>query len=80
MVIERMPERSKELSSDEQGGFRCGKGCMDQVLSVRQLVKRACEKDRKLFMVYVDLERACNRVNLQSCQEILRSFVSWDNL
>lgn len=56
MLIERIRERSEELVSVEQGGFHGSRGCMDQVFAVRQLMVRACEKERKPFITSMDLE------------------------
>ncbi len=32
---------------DEQGGFRKGRGCVDQIFAVKILVEKYLEKDRK---------------------------------
>ena len=42
----------------EQGGFRSGRGCIDQVFAVKQVIEKMIEKDRVMFMVFIDLEKA----------------------
>ncbi len=37
---------------DEQGGFRRGRGCVDQIFAVKILVEKYLEKDRKLFAAF----------------------------
>ncbi len=40
---------------DEQGGFWKGMGCVDQIFTVKILVEKYLEKDRKLFAAFMDL-------------------------
>ena len=48
---------------DEQGGFRAGRGCVDQVFVVRQVVEKAIEKVKEVYMAFVDLEKAYDNVS-----------------
>ena len=52
---------------DEQGGFRIGRGCLDQIFTVKQIVDKVIEKDKKVYMAFVDLEKAYDNVNRGSC-------------
>ena len=45
---------------DEQGGFRSGRGCLDQIFAVKQMIEKMIEKDKVMFMVFIDLEKAYN--------------------
>ena len=42
-------DRVKDLMAgcvmDEQGGFRSGRGCIDQVFAVKQVIEKMIEKD-----------------------------------
>ena len=62
-----MNERVKVLMvdkvMDKQGGFRAGRGCIDQIFIVRQIVEKAIEKNKKVYMAFVDLEKAFDNVN-----------------
>ncbi len=46
---------------DEQGGFRKGRRCVDQIFRVKMLVEKYLEKDRKLFAAFMDLEKAYDK-------------------
>ena len=48
---------------EEQGGFRAMRGCIDQVFTLRQVMEKGIEKRRELFMAFIDLEKAYDRVN-----------------
>ena len=48
---------------DEQGGFRAGRGCNDQIFVVKQIVEKTIGKNKKTYMAFVDLEKAYNNVS-----------------
>ena len=52
---------------EEQAGFRNGRGCEEQIFVMRQLAEKMTEKDRKMYPVFVDLEKAYDKV----CREEL---------
>ena len=47
-----------KLFNVEQGGVRSGRGCIDQVFAVKQVIEEMIEKGRVMFMVFIDLEKA----------------------
>ena len=36
---------------DEQGGFRAGRGCVDQIFTLKQIGEKAREKKHRVYMV-----------------------------
>ena len=48
---------------NEQGRFRLGSGCNDQIFAVRQVVRKTMEKDRSVYMAFLNLEKAYDNVN-----------------
>ena len=57
---------------EEQGGFRARGGCVDQVFTLRQVMEKAVEKRRELFVAFIDLEKAYDKVNRVKLWEALR--------
>ncbi len=49
--------------SEEQGGFRKGRGCVDHIFAMKMLVKEYLGKDKKLYAAFMDLEKAYDRVD-----------------
>ena len=47
---------------EEQGGFRSGRGCVDQVFAVKQVIQKMIERDRVMLMAFIDLEKAYDSV------------------
>jgi len=64
-VLERVVEkrvRSKVHIDDMQFGFRPGKGTTDAIFIVRQVQEKFLAKKKELWMAFVDLEKAFDRV------------------
>ena len=47
---------------ESQYGFHKGRGCMDMVFTVRQLVEKTIEHRSKLFLLFSDLKKAYDLV------------------
>ena len=62
VLNDRVKGLTEESVMDEQGGFRSGRGCIDQVFAVKQVIEKMIEKDRVMFMVFIDLEKAYDNV------------------
>ena len=58
---------------EEQAGFRSGVGCEEQIFVMRQLVEMI-EKDRKIYAVFVDLEKAYDKVCQEELWEALKRY------
>ncbi len=52
--------------SEEQGGFRKGRGCVDQIFAMKMLVEEYLGKDKKLYAAFMDLEKAYDRVDREA--------------
>ena len=42
----------------KQGRFRKGKGCVDQILTIKIMVEEYLGKDKKLYAAFMHLEKA----------------------
>ena len=70
-LFERVIEekiREQVNIGDMQFGFMNGKGTIDAIFIARQLQKRYLEKKKKLYFVFVDLEKAFDRVAKKGCK------------
>ncbi len=72
ILNERMMKITDMNVGDEQGGFRKGRGCVDQIFVVKILVEKYLEKNRKLFAAFMDLEKAYDRVDRKGLRDTLR--------
>ena len=62
ILDERVKSLTKDSVGEEQGGFREGRGCVDQVFALRMLGEKCREKRKDLYVCFVDLEKAYDRV------------------
>ena len=61
------------LVSVEQGGFRRGRGCRDQVLTLMLLRQvKACTR-RGMFATFVDFQKVYNRVDKDKLCQCLQA-------
>src|SRR5215469_2667489 len=58
ILIERVRALTDNLIGEEQGGFRKGRGCLDQVFVVKSLCEKFKEKGREVYMAFMNLEKA----------------------
>ncbi len=56
IVIDRGRLRTEKWVGEEQGGFRKGRGCIDQIFTMRCIVEMYLEKGQKLYAAIMDLE------------------------
>ena len=61
-----------ELIDNEQGGFRAGKVCVDQIFKLKQINQKAREKKRTVYEGFIYLLKAYDRVNGEAWWQVLR--------
>ena len=60
--------------SDEQCGFRDGRGFVDQIFCLKNLIEKSLARKRKLYVGYMDLEKAYDRMDQEGLWECLRMY------
>ena len=57
-----------------QGGFRRGRGCIDQIFIVRQICEKYLGKGKDVYFASLDLEKAYDRVDRDAMWNDLRVY------
>ncbi len=57
---ERMMKITDKSVGDEQGGFRRGRECVDQIFSFRMVVEKVLAKGKKLYAAFMSLNLSTN--------------------
>ena len=64
----------KGLIDDVQGGIRAGRWCVDQIFTLKQIGERAWEKQYRVYVGFMDLGKAYDRVNREAIWQVLRMY------
>ena len=70
---ERVKAKTEDKVMNEQGGFRFGRGCVEQVFVVRQVVEKTME-DKEAYMTFVDLAKAYDNVSREKLWMVLEEY------
>ena len=63
ILVNRVRKVTEGLIDDEQGGFRAGRGYVDQIFTLKQIGEKTREEKRRVYVSFMDLEKAYDRVN-----------------
>ena len=74
VLINRIKHGTEECIGEEQCGFRCGRGCVDQIATVRHICEKYLRKGKDVFWAFMDLEKAYDRVDRNGMWEVLRQY------
>ena len=53
ILIEKVCSLTEGLIVEEQCGFRSGRGCVDQVLAMKQMSEKFVDKNKGLYVAYM---------------------------
>ena len=70
-MIEKVHSLTERLIGEEQCGFRSGRGCVDQVFVMKQMSEKFVVKNKCLYVAYMDLEKAYDRVDRDAMWRVL---------
>ncbi len=59
---------------EEQGGFRKGRGCVNQIFAMKMLVEEYLGKDKKLYAGFMNPEKAYDRVDREALWSVLKTY------
>jgi hypothetical protein len=62
------------ILDESQYAFRKGRGCIDPVFTLKQIIEKRKEYNQPLYLVFIDCEKAYDNVNRNSLWEILEDY------
>ena len=74
IVIERVKDITEDIILEEQGELRSGRGCVDQVFAVKCLCEKLRKKGREVYLGFMDLENAYDKVDREALWDILDKY------
>ena len=70
ILIDRVRRMTRGLIGDEQWDFREGRGCVYQIFTLKQIGDKKC----RVYVGFMDLEKAYDRVNMEALWQVLRIY------
>ena len=74
VIQARLQEVVEEVLPDSQCGFRQGRGCIDMVFCVKQLIEKSVEHNTTTYMLFIDLRKAYDSVPRQALWHCLEKY------
>ena len=74
VIDERLKRKVTEHVKEEQYGFRKGRGTRNAIFVLRTAMERCIEKQKDVFMCFVDFEKAFDTVKHEQLVEVLQKY------
>ena len=74
ILVERDHKLLEGLIDEVRGRFRAGRGFVHQIFTLKQIGEKAREKKRRVYVGFMNLEKAYDRVNREALQQVLRMY------
>ncbi len=74
VLLRRVRRALQGKISDSQAGFTEGRGTIDHIFSLRQLIERRREFDRPFFAAFVDFKQAFDSIHQAGLWELLLEY------
>ena len=65
LIIRQISEALNQQLRQEQAGFQKGWGCADQIFTLCNIIEQCTERQRQLYINYVEFDKAFNRIHLE---------------
>ena len=62
VMLNRLKLQTKEMTAEEQAGFRAGRSTTEQIFNLRILCEKYFQHQQNLYHVFIDLKKAFDRV------------------
>ena len=70
----RLNKYAENILDESQNAFRKGRGCIDPVFTLKQIIEKRREYNLPLYLLFVDYEKAYDNINRQTLWEILKEY------
>jgi hypothetical protein len=74
IILNRIKQAVEIMVRKEEADFRMNRSCVDHINTLRIIIQQSMEWNSPLYMIFVDLEKAFDKVNRDEMQKILLKF------
>ena len=75
-----MTPNADEIIGKYQSGFRRNRSTVYHILSIRQILKKNWEYNKDVCKLFIDFEKACDTIKIESLYDILIKFSCTKNV
>ena len=72
--VNRIGNKTENVTAEVEGGFRRGRRCTDQIFIVKQIYKKYLGKCKDVYFAFLDLEKAYDRVDRDAMWSVWRLY------
>ncbi|XP_058811188.1 uncharacterized protein LOC131676078 [Topomyia yanbarensis] len=72
VILNRIQEKFDATLRRQQAGFRAGRSCADNIVTLRIILEQVNEFQESLYLVFIDYEKAFGRLNYENMWGALR--------
>ena len=74
ILLKRIEKAIDSTLREGQAGLRRGRGCMDQIFALRNILEQSLEWNTSLCINFIDFQKAFDSVNRESLWKILQAY------
>lgn len=74
IILERIKTKIETRLRQNQAGFRTRRSCTDHIATLRIIIEQALEWQNKMYLNFIDFEKAFDRVNREKMWLILENY------
>ena len=74
ILVERVQRVTEGLIDDEQEDFRSGRGCVNQIFTLKQIGEKGQEKKQMVCVGFMDMEKVYDKINMEGLWQFLRMY------
>lgn len=74
VILNRIKKAVDEAIRENQAGFRTGRGCIDQIITLRIITEECVMWQKEIFIGFIDFKKAFDRVNRDAMWMILKQY------
>lgn len=73
VILNRISDEIDKTLRQEQAGFRKGKGCLDQIFTLKNVVEQCIGCKTSLYINFIDFKEAFDSIHRDTLWKILKS-------
>ena len=74
VLLNRIDEELDTILRQEQTGFRKGKGCVDQIFTLRNIIEQSIEWKTPLYINFIDFKKAFDSIHRDTLWKIVKAY------